>query len=55
AQQAADQLTEAGVKAILNFAPKVLTVPNDVEVRDIDLSTRLEILTFHLGMKENRA
>jgi redox-sensing transcriptional repressor len=55
AQQAADQLTEAGVKAILNFAPKVLAVPDDVEVREIDLSTRLEILTFHLGLKENRA
>ncbi len=51
AQQAANQLIEAGVKAILNFAPKVLAVPEDVEVRDIDLSTRLEILTFHLCMR----
>jgi len=53
AQQAANQLVEAGVKAILNFAPKVLTVPEDVEVRDIDLSTRLEILTFYLCTKNN--
>lgn len=51
AQQAANQLIEAGVMAILNFAPRVIAVPDDVEVRDIDLSTRLEILTFHLGMK----
>lgn len=54
AQQAANQLIEAGVRAILNFAPKVITVPEDVEVRDIDLSTRLEILTFYLCMKELR-
>lgn len=52
AQEAANQLISAGVKAILNFAPTVLSVPEDVEVRDIDLSTRLEILTFHLCMKD---
>ncbi len=52
AQEAANQLVNAGVKAILNFAPTVLSVPEDVEVRDIDLSTRLEILTFHLCMRE---
>jgi len=52
AQEAASQLVKAGVKAILNFAPTVINVPDDVEVRDIDLSTRLEILTFHLCLKE---
>ena len=52
AQDAANLLINAGVKAILNFAPTVLSVPEDVEVRDIDLSTRLEILTFHLCMRE---
>jgi redox-sensing transcriptional repressor len=51
AQESANVLIKAGVKAILNFAPRVLSVPDDLEVRDIDLSTRLEILTFHLGMK----
>ncbi|MBU7008733.1 redox-sensing transcriptional repressor Rex [Phosphitispora fastidiosa] len=52
AQEAANQMINAGVKAILNFAPTVLSVPEDVEVRDIDLSTRLEILTFHLCLKD---
>ncbi len=52
AQEAANQIINAGVKAILNFAPTVLSVPEDVEVRDIDLSTRLEILTFHLCLKD---
>ena len=52
AQESADLLISAGVKAILNFAPTVLSVPDEIEVRDIDLSTRLEILTFHLCMKD---
>lgn len=51
AQDAADQMVKAGIRAILNFAPTVLSVPDGVEVRDIDLSTRLEILTFQLGIK----
>jgi len=52
AQEAANQIINSGVKAILNFAPTVLSVPENVEVRDIDLSTRLEILTFHLCLKD---
>lgn len=52
AQEVADELVKAGVKAILNFAPTVISVPNNVEVRDIDLSTRLEILTFQLGLRD---
>ncbi|WP_418790754.1 redox-sensing transcriptional repressor Rex [Phosphitispora sp. TUW77] len=52
AQEAANQMVNAGVKVILNFAPTVLSVPADVEVRDVDLSTRLEILTFHLCLKD---
>nr|MDA8226629.1 redox-sensing transcriptional repressor Rex [Desulfitobacterium hafniense] len=53
AQRVADEMIQAGVKAILNFAPKVITVPDDVEVRNIDLSVRLEILTFNLCMQNS--
>lgn len=49
AQEVADRLVAADVKAILNFAPRVLSVPEDVEVRNVDLSVNLEILTFNLG------
>lgn len=52
AQESADVLAKAGIKAILNFAPKVLNLPRGIEVRNIDLSVHLEILTFNLGMKE---
>lgn len=51
AQDVADRLTKAGVRSILNFAPAVLQVPEGVEVRRVDLSTELQILTFHLSSK----
>jgi redox-sensing transcriptional repressor len=52
AQQVADRLVAAGIKSILNFAAAVLRVPEDVEVRRVDLSTELQILTFHLSKTE---
>ncbi len=47
AQSVADQLVAAGVTSILNFAPCVLTVPEGVDVRKVDLSIELQILSFH--------
>ena len=47
AQEVADILVAAGVRSILNFAPGVLTVPDGVEVRHVDLSLELQILAFH--------
>lgn len=46
AQQVADQLVAAGVRSILNFAPSVISVPADVDVRKVDLATELQILAF---------
>ena len=48
AQEAADWLVEAGVKAILNFAPVKLTVPRDVTVSNVDLSIEMEGLSYAL-------
>ncbi len=48
AQDVADRVIAAGVRSILNFAPTVLDVPNTVNVRRVDLSTELQILTYHL-------
>lgn len=53
AQDVVNQLVKSGVRAILNFAPTVINVPDGVEVRDMDLATRLEILTFQLCMKDS--
>lgn len=47
AQAVADQLVAAGVTSILNFAPVVLSVPEGVDVRKVDLAVELQILSFH--------
>ncbi len=47
AQEVVDRLVAAGVRSILNFAPIVLQVPPDVEVRQVDMATELQILGFH--------
>ena len=41
-----------GLVAILNFAPVSLNVPEHIELRNVDLSVNLEILTFNLGMRQ---
>ncbi|MDR1159050.1 MAG: redox-sensing transcriptional repressor Rex [Syntrophomonadaceae bacterium] len=48
AQEVTDQLVAAGIKAILNFSPKVLKVPDNVILRHVDFSVNLEILSFNL-------
>lgn len=47
AQESADKLVDAGVKSILNFAPGVVNVPPDVNIRKVDLSIELQILAFY--------
>jgi redox-sensing transcriptional repressor len=47
AQAVADELVTAGVTSILNFAPCVLSVPANVDVRKVDLAIELQILSFH--------
>ena len=48
AQDVADQLVKAGVKAILNYAPISLNVPEDVHVQYIDPVTHLQRMTYYL-------
>jgi redox-sensing transcriptional repressor len=48
AQDIVDRLVKAGMKAILSFAPAQLTVPNDVELRTVNMAMELEALTFAL-------
>lgn len=50
AQEVAEHLVNAGVKAILNFSPRVLNVPEDVVVRHVDFSVHLGVLTFNLAL-----
>jgi redox-sensing transcriptional repressor len=53
AQDVCDRLVAIGVTSVLNFAPVVLSVPDDVEVRKVDLSIELQILAFHEQRKSS--
>lgn len=56
AQAVAEHIVRAGVKAILNFAPKRLDVPRDVVVRQENTAMELEALSFFIinnGRKKN--
>ena len=47
AQKVADQLVASGVSSILNFAPVRVSVADRVPVRQVDLSTELQILSYY--------
>ncbi len=48
AQGVADKLVQAGVRAILNYAPISLNVPNNVKVQHIDPAIHLQRMTYYL-------
>ena len=48
AQYIVDDIVQAGIKAILNFAPVNLKVPDDVYLRNENMSMELEYLSFAL-------
>ncbi len=47
AQDVADRMVACGITSILNFAPSVISVPDGVDVRKVDLSIELQILAYH--------
>ncbi len=48
AQEVANQLVAAGVRGILNFAPRKLFVPSQVALRTVDMTMEFEGLSFAL-------
>ena len=54
AQDAADKLVQAGVASILNFAPTVISVPDGVSLRKVDLALELQILSFYQEHRDLR-
>ncbi len=54
AQSVCDEVVEAGVKAILNFAPVNLRVSDDVLLRNENMAIELEHLSFSLTNKDLR-
>jgi redox-sensing transcriptional repressor len=47
AQSVADRMVEVGITSVLNFAPAVITVPEGVGLRKVDLAVELQILSFY--------
>jgi len=50
AQSIVDQLAEAGIRGILNFAPVILQPVPGVRIETVDLAVLLEQLTFQLNI-----
>lgn len=53
AQQVHDELVEAGVTALLNFAPVQIRLRRGVKVKSVDLRINLESLSYHLKNVED--
>ena len=54
AQRAVDLITAAGVRAILNFAPAKLHVPEGVHVFNADLTMELQSLIYYSSAEDER-
>jgi redox-sensing transcriptional repressor len=53
AQSVMEQITKAGIKAVMNFAPTPLRAEHGVKVKTIDLTTSLESLAYFLAQPSN--
>ena len=55
AQQVTDRLVNAGVTAILNYAPMTPHVPRDITIRHIDPVLAMQSMTFYVKQKQPAA
>ena len=55
AQEVADRMVAAGIGSILNFAPTLLSVPDHVSLRKVDLSIELQVLSFYEQRRQAEA
>lgn len=53
AQEILDRVTNAGITAVLNFAPISLRVADGVKLKTVDLTTSLESLSYFLSQNNN--
>ncbi len=53
AQSVLEQVTKAGIKAVMNFAPTPLRIEGDVKLKTIDLTISLESLSYFLAQPNN--
>ncbi len=52
AQEVAEQLVEAGVRGLVNFAPVPLRLPDEVSVEDMDITMSLEKVAYFSGISD---
>lgn len=50
AQEVIDRLVDAGIKAVLNYAPKSALTPADVRIRNVDPVVALQSMTYYLNI-----
>ncbi|ALS27807.1 REX family transcriptional regulator [Paenibacillus sp. 32O-W] len=55
AQNVADRFIEAGIEAILNFAPVILKAPDEVRIHHADFTTQLLSLAYYLDKERDEA
>ncbi|HEY0876706.1 MAG TPA: redox-sensing transcriptional repressor Rex [Vicinamibacterales bacterium] len=55
AQSVVNTVAAAGIKAILNFSPGTIKVPDGVKLKSMDLTVSLESLSFFLAQTEDRS
>ena len=53
AQDIADQLAENGIRGIMNFTPRRLTVPDSVRMLNVDLSNELQSLIYFVQYNDS--
>jgi redox-sensing transcriptional repressor len=51
AQEVLNAIAAAGIRAVLNFAPGTMRVPDGVKLKSVDLSVSLETLSFFLAQE----
>jgi redox-sensing transcriptional repressor len=54
AQAVAEEAIAAGVRVILNFAPLILRVPEQVVVRNVSFLQELAVLSYHLSVETGK-
>ena len=54
AQEILENITEAGIKAVMNFAPIPLRAKGDVKIKNVDLTISLESLSYFLAKPNNK-
>ena len=54
AQDVVNTVTQAGIRAVLNFSPGALRVPKHVKLKSVDLTVSLESLSFYLAREAGR-